>query len=227
MTGRLAETATASLANRLGAAGVVPVLVIRDASDAIPLAQALLDAGLGCLEVTFRTAAAADAIRRIRDQVPAIDVGAGTVLTVEQADAAMDAGATFVVAPGTNPAVIDRVTGRGIPMLPGAATPTEVEALLARGIDLVKFFPAEPMGGIRMLQALAGPYPGVRFVPTGGIGLASLDAYLRLTNVVACGGSWMATPDQISAHDWEGIGRAGRDTVRAVRQARTSGGNDG
>jgi 2-dehydro-3-deoxyphosphogluconate aldolase/(4S)-4-hydroxy-2-oxoglutarate aldolase len=124
VTGRPAENATASLADRLGAAGVVPVLVIRDASDAIPLAQA-------------------------------------------------------------------------------------------------------PMGGVRMLQALAGPYPGVRFVPTGGIGLASLDAYLRLPNVVACGGSWMATPDQISAHDWEEIGIAGRDTVRAVSQARTDGGNDG
>lgn len=226
MTARMDETPTASLSDRLRAAGVVPVLVIRDALDAVPLAQALLGAGLGCVEVTFRTAAAADAIRLIRDHVPLVDVGAGTVLSVEQAEAAMDAGATFVVAPGTNPAVIDRVTGRGIPMLPGAATPTEVEMLLARGISLVKFFPAEPMGGVRMLQALAGPYPSVQFVPTGGIALANLLAYLRLPNVVACGGSWMATTEQISARDWVGIGRAGRDTVGAVRDARTDGLHD-
>ena len=227
MTELPVETPMVTLADRLEAAGVVPVLVVRDAADAVPLARALLGAGLPCCEVTFRTAAAADAIRLIREHVPSMDVGAGTVLTVEQADAAMDAGATFVVAPGTNPAVVDRVTGRGIPMLPGAATPSEIETLLARGISVIKFFPAEPMGGVRMLRALAGPYPGVRFVPTGGIGLTSLGSYLRLPNVLACGGSWMATPDQISTHDWEGIDRASRDTAWAVTQARNEGLSDG
>ncbi|MBI3749352.1 MAG: bifunctional 4-hydroxy-2-oxoglutarate aldolase/2-dehydro-3-deoxy-phosphogluconate aldolase [Chloroflexi bacterium] len=177
---------------RLRAAGVVLVLRPTDPTLAEAIASTLLAVGVGAIEVTFRAAGAAAAIERIRTTVPGVLVGAGTVLTRAQASEALEAGAEFVVAPGSHPDVIGAVLDAGIPMIPGVATPTEVEANLARGLTLLKLFPAEVIGGIGMLRALRGPYPGVRFVPTGGIGPANLAAYLAEPNVTACGGSWLA-----------------------------------
>ena len=156
---------TAALFN----AGIIPVVTLARPEDGVRVAEALLAGGLTCAEITFRSAAAPAAIEMIRSRVPALLVGAGTILTTAQADAAIAAGASFLVAPGFNPAIVDHVLGRGIPMLPGVCTPSEIEQALARGLHLVKFFPAAAMGGVGYLRALAGPYPMVRYVPTGGI----------------------------------------------------------
>lgn len=180
------------LEGRLRAAGVVLVLRPPEPALAEAIATTMLEAGIGAIEVTFRAAGAAAAIERIRIAVPAMLVGAGTVLTTSQATEALEAGAEFVVAPGSNPDVVGAVLDAGALMIPGVATPTEVEANLARGLSLLKLFPAEVIGGVGMLRALRGPYPNVRFVPTGGIGPANLAMYLAEPNVVACGGSWLA-----------------------------------
>lgn len=180
------------LEGRLRAAGVVLVLRPPEPALAEAIATTMLEAGIGAIEVTFRAAGAAAAIERIRTAVPAMLVGAGTVLTTSQATEALEAGAEFVVAPGSNPDVVGAVLDAGALMIPGVATPTEVEANLARGLSLLKLFPAEVIGGVGMLRALRGPYPNVRFVPTGGIGPANLAMYLAEPNVVACGGSWLA-----------------------------------
>ena len=188
-----------------------------------PLAEAiastLLRSGIGAIEVTFRAAGAAAAIERIRTAVPGMLVGAGTVLTRAQAVEALGAGAEFVVAPGSNADVIGTVLDAGVPMIPGVATPTEVEANLARGLTLLKLFPAEVIGGIGMLRALRGPYPGVRFVPTGGIGPANLGSYLAEPNVVACGGSWLAegVTDRAGLSRVEDLARAAAAIVASVR----------
>src|SRR5690606_27864299 len=162
-----------------------------DAEAAVPLARALVDGGLPCAEITFRTAAAAEAIRRITVDVPDMLVGAGTVLSPEQARTAAAAGATFIVSPRFNPRVVDHCNDAGIPIFPGVCTPTEVESALDRGLRTVKFFPAEAMGGIGYLKAIAAPYDDVEFIPTGGIGLEQLPAYLSFRRVAAVGGSWM------------------------------------
>jgi 2-dehydro-3-deoxyphosphogluconate aldolase/(4S)-4-hydroxy-2-oxoglutarate aldolase len=179
------------LETRLRTAGVVAVVRPPAPSLAESLAAILLDAGLGAIEVTFRAAGAPEAIARIRERVPGMLVGAGTVLTADQAREALAAGAQFVVTPGSTAAVIEVVLAAGTPMIPGVATPTEVEAALARGLQLLKLFPAEVLGGIAMLRALRGPYPDVRFVPTGGVSAGNLGAYLGEPNVVAVGGSWL------------------------------------
>lgn len=204
---------------RLRAAGVVLVLRPPDPPLAEAIASTLLAAGVGAIEVTFRAAGAAAAIDRIRAAVPGMLVGAGTVLTREQASEALGAGAEFVVAPGSQPDVIDAVLDAGVPMVPGVATPTEVEANLARGLTLLKLFPAEVIGGVGMLRALRGPYPGVRFVPTGGIGPANLGSYLAEPNVVACGGSWLAegVTDRAGLSKVEELARAAAATVASAR----------
>jgi 2-dehydro-3-deoxyphosphogluconate aldolase/(4S)-4-hydroxy-2-oxoglutarate aldolase len=196
---------------------VVPVTEIAVAHDAVPLARALLDGGLACIEVTFRTPAAADAIAAIAAEVPGMVVGAGTVRTLEQAERAVEAGARFLVAPGFNPAVVARAAELGVPMLPGACTPGEIERALAAGIALLKFFPAEAAGGVPYLRSLAGPYPEVNFVPTGGIGPANLAAYLELPTVAACGGSWMVKASLISSGDLATVTRL---TAAALSVAR-------
>lgn len=189
-----------------------------------PLAEALLEGGLACAEITFRSAAAAKALPLIRAAFPDLYLGAGTVLTVEQADTAIDAGAEYIVAPGTNHAVVDHVLGRGVPMLPGVCTPSEIEAVLAKGIDLVKFFPAEQFGGIDTIRAFAGPYAGVRYVPTGGVTAANLGAYLAVPQVVACGGTWMVKADLLEAGDWAAVTRLAREAVEIVAAARAAAG---
>lgn len=198
---------------RLAAHRLVPVVVIDDAADAAPLAAALVDGGLPVAEVTFRTAAAPDAIRAIADRGDVL-VGAGTVLTPAQVDAAVTAGARYVVSPGTSRAVVERCAEHGVPALPGAVTAAEVQAAIELGLTTVKFFPAGTSGGAPAIAALAAPFAGIRFVPTGGIGPQNLAEYLTLPCVAAVGGSWMVPRDRIRSGDF--------DTVRAlVAQAAT------
>lgn len=209
---------------RLHQFGVVPVVRIPELRHALPLAEALLEGGLACAEITFRSPAAAEALPLIRNAFPELYLGAGTVLTVEQADTAIDAGAEYVVAPGTNHVVVDHVLARGVPMLPGICTPSEIEAVLAKGIDLVKFFPAEQFGGIDTIRAFAGPYAGVRYLPTGGVTPANLGAYLAVRQVVACGGTWMVKADLLESGDWAAVTRLAREVVEIVATARAAAG---
>ncbi len=207
------------LALRLRELRVVPVVTIDDAATAAGVAAALADGGLPLVEVTFRTDAAANAIRAIREARPDVLVGAGTVLDVATVDAALEAGAEFIVAPGLNPTVVDRCIARGVAVIPGAVTPTEIEDALARGIRLVKFFPSEALGGTRYLAAVAPPYRSMRFLPTGGVTLANLAQYLALPQVTACGGSWLATGEAIRSGRYEEITRHAAEAVAVARQA--------
>jgi 2-dehydro-3-deoxyphosphogluconate aldolase/(4S)-4-hydroxy-2-oxoglutarate aldolase len=200
--------------------GLVPVITIDSPRNAVPLAEALLDGGIGCAEVTFRTPSAGEAIHGISSTCGELLVGAGTVLTVEQAEQATQAGARYVVAPGFDPAVVDWCQAHNVPVIPGVATPTEISMALARGLDLLKFFPAEAMGGVQMLRALSAPFASVRFVPTGGITAANLPQYLALPNVAACGGSWMAKESMISAGKFTEIARLSRQARAIVHQVR-------
>ena len=197
--------------DRFAALRILPVIVIDDPDDAVPLAGALSDGGLPCAEITLRTPRALEALRRIAAEVPDMLVGAGTVLTPEQAAAARDAGARFMVAPGFNPAVVDYCLAQEIPVFPGVCTPTEIEMALGHGLSVLKFFPAEPIGGLTFLEAIAAPYTGVTFMPTGGIGPSNLASYLAFSRVVACGGSWMAPNDLIAARQF--------DQIRSVTRA--------
>ena len=195
---------------------LVPVIVIDDHSGASSLAQALVDGGLPCAEVTFRTKGAREALERISAEFPQILAGAGTVLTPAQAKEARDAGARFVVAPGFSPAVVEYCIEHDIPVFPGIATPSEIEAALMRGLNVLKFFPAEPLGGLSYLKAIAAPYGMVEFMPTGGISLQNVGSYLSFPRVVACGGSWIAPPDWIASGQFDRIAAAARSAVEAV-----------
>ena len=175
--------------------GIVPVVALEDAADALPLGAALKKGGVSAIEVTFRTAAAADAIRLLTREMPELLVGAGTVLTKAQADAAIEAGAKFIVSPGFQPELVSYVLSKGVPMCPGTATPGEMEQAMALGLSAVKFFPAEQNGGAPMLKALSAPYRDLLFMPTGGVKLENLRTYLALDQVFACGGTWLATKD--------------------------------
>lgn len=203
---------------RIAALKILPVIVIDDAAAAVPLADALLAGGLPCAEVTFRTAAAAAALARISAERPAVLLGAGTVLTPAQAASAQAAGARFIVAPGFSPAVVDWCLAHDLPVFPGVCTPTDIEAALARGLETLKFFPAEPIGGLPYLQAIAAPYGGVRFIPTGGINAVNLSAYLACNKVVACGGSWMAPADWIRGREFARITEETRRAVAIVQE---------
>ncbi len=179
------------ICKEIGSYGLVPVIKIDDASKAVPLAKALCDGGLPVAEVTFRTACAAEAIAAMTKAYPDMLVGAGTVLTIEQVDAAVAAGSKFIVSPGFNPKIVKYCVDKNIPIVPGTSRPTDVEAAIELGLDVVKFFPAEAAGGIPMLSSLGGPYAGLKFMPTGGIDDKNLLDYLNLKNVLACGGSFM------------------------------------
>jgi 2-dehydro-3-deoxyphosphogluconate aldolase/(4S)-4-hydroxy-2-oxoglutarate aldolase len=198
-------TATSAVLDRLAAIRIIPVIAIEEADHAEPLAAALVEGGLPCAEITFRTAAAAEAIRRIAKAFPTLLLGAGTILTVDQVKTAVDAGAQFIVSPGLGASVVRYCQGGGIPITPGAVTPTEVSNALEMGIEVVKFFPAATSGGVEHLKALAAPFRGVRFIPTGGITEANLPSYLALPSVLACGGSWMVKPEMIRAGRFEDI----------------------
>lgn len=196
---------------------VIPMIAIRDAEDAVPLARALAAGGLPCLEITFRTAQAAEAMRRITDELPDVLLGAGTVLSPQQVEDAKRAGARFVVSPGFNPAVVDRCLEHDIPVYPGVCTPTDIEAALAKGLQVLKFFPAEPIGGLRYLKAIAAPYRMVEFIPTGGIDPNTLPAYLEFPRVVACGGSWLAPAAWIDEQRFDEIRAAAEQAVDLAR----------
>jgi 2-dehydro-3-deoxyphosphogluconate aldolase/(4S)-4-hydroxy-2-oxoglutarate aldolase len=202
---------------RLRETRVVPVIVIDDPDDAVPLARALAAGGLACAEITFRTPRAAEALSRIAAEVPEMFVGAGTVLTPEQAKAARQAGAQFIVAPGFGPRMVDYCLEQGLPVYPGICTPTEVEAALEKGLTTLKFFPAEQSGGLAFLKAIAGPYVGVNFMPTGGINAGNIASYLAFNRVVACGGSWMAPTEWIAAKQFDRIRDESRRAVDAAR----------
>ncbi len=208
------------LAAALRDVGVVPVVEIDEATAAARLAEALIEGGVACAEITFRTRAAAAAIEAIRRAVPGMLVGAGTILTPDQADVARDAGADFLVSPGFGPRVVERARVIGLPVLPGAATPTEIQMALEEGIETVKLFPAESLGGVAYLRALAGPFRGVGFVPTGGIDAGSLAAYLAAPGVVACGGSWLVRREWIVARDYTAVAGAAREAAAIVARAR-------
>ena len=199
-----------SLEKILRMAPVVAVVTIDDAGAAVPLAQALLSGGIGAIEITMRTPAALHAIRAITQANPQAAVGAGTVLSAADLDAAAVAGAKFAVSPGASPALLDAADVFALPWLPGAATASEAMTLAERGYRLQKFFPAEPAGGVEYLRALAGPLPHIRFCPTGGIGVDNAAAYLRLPNVACVGGSWLTPPALVRAQDWPAIAALAR-----------------
>lgn len=205
------------LAEILAISPVVPVLTIEDAAYAVPLARALLEGGIGVVEVTLRTAAGLEAIAAMAAGVPDMVVGAGTVLTATQYRAVEEAGARFVVSPGSSALVLEAAAASTVPFLPGAATPSEVLALLERGFRWQKFFPAEPAGGIPMLKAIGAPVPDVRFCPTGGIDLANAADYLALSNVVCVGGSWLTPPAALRAEDWPQITKLAAEAAALKR----------
>ena len=209
------------LVGRLRQVRIVPVITIEDPARASRLASALTDGGLPCAEVTFRTSKAGEALRRMTSDRPDMLVGAGTVLNVKQAAEARGAGAKFIVAPGFNPAVVEDCLANGIPVFPGVCTPTDIEGALGMGLSVLKFFPAEPIGGIKYLKAIAAPYTSVQFMPTGGVTVENITAYLEFPRVVACGGSWMAPPDWIAREQFDRIRDAARQAVDAVRPAAT------
>jgi 2-dehydro-3-deoxyphosphogluconate aldolase/(4S)-4-hydroxy-2-oxoglutarate aldolase len=186
----------------LGLAPVLPVVVIEDVADAVPLARALVAGGLRAIEVTLRTPVALEALRAIAGEVPGAVVGAGTVLTPGQVKECVGAGARFLVSPGWTELLLEAMQGSGVPFLPGVSTTSEVVALLERGVREMKFFPAQASGGTAYLTALAGPLPQARFCPTGGIGVNSAPEYLALPNVGCVGGSWMIPADAVAARDW-------------------------
>lgn len=202
--------------------GIIPVVSIPKLEHALPLAEALLEGGLPCAEITFRTAAAADAIEQIRAKFPELFLGAGTVLSTEQAQTAIDCGAQFLVSPGTNPTVVEYALSKQVRIFPGVCTPSEVEANLSRGVDVLKFFPAEPAGGVPFLKAICAPYRGVQFIPTGGIDTKNIGQYLALPQVVACGGSWMVKPELMEAGEFATIQKLTREAVALVRELRPS-----
>ncbi|MET7647060.1 bifunctional 4-hydroxy-2-oxoglutarate aldolase/2-dehydro-3-deoxy-phosphogluconate aldolase [Streptomyces sp. NPDC005426] len=191
----------------LDLAPVVPVVVLEDAGDAVPLARALVAGGLPAIEVTLRTAAALDAIKAIAAEVPDAVVGAGTVISARNVSETVAAGARFLVSPGWTDALLDAMKESGVPFLPGVSTTSEVVALLERGVTEMKFFPAEAAGGTAYLKALSAPLPQARFCPTGGISLASAPSYLALPNVGCVGGSWMVPGDAVAARDWSRVER--------------------
>lgn len=200
--------------------GVVPVVVLEDAKDAEPLAKALCEGGLPCAEVTFRTAAAEESIRRMTQAYPDMLVGAGTVLTKEQVDRAVNAGAKFIVSPGFDPEIVDYCLGKDVPVFPGCITPSEVAQAVKRGLKVVKFFPAEQFGGVATIKALAAPYVGLKFMPTGGINAENLDRYLACGSIIACGGSWMVKGDLVKAGKFDEIERMTREAVSLVKKIR-------
>ena len=205
-----------NIIDRLSLAGLVPVIKIDRAEDAVPLCGALKKGGLPVAEITFRTPAAEESIRRVAAELPDVMLGAGTVLSVEQAKRAVAAGATYIVSPGLNPKVVGWCVEHGVPILPGCANPSDIEAALEFGLDTVKFFPAEALGGLKLIKAMAAPYGGVRFVPTGGISEKNALEYLAFNKVAAIGGSWMAPADAINAGDWARIQRLAADAVNLM-----------
>lgn len=205
-----------NLNDKLAALKVIPVIAIKDAEDAIPLGKALVDNGMPCAEITFRTEAAAQAIRNMRKEFPEMLIGAGTVLTKEQVDEAIDAGVDFIVSPGFNPTTVKYCQEKGVAIVPGVNNPSLVEQAMEMGLRTLKFFPAEPSGGVSMLKALTAVYP-VKFMPTGGVSLNNIDDYLAVPSVLACGGTWMVPGNLIDNKQWDELGLLVKDAVAKVQ----------
>ena len=200
--------------------GIIPVVVLDDAKDAEPLAKALCEGGLPCAEVTFRTEAAEECIRIMSEKFPEMVVGAGTVLTTEQVDRAVAAGAKFIVSPGLNPRIVKYCVEKGIVITPGCANASDMEQALENGLEVVKFFPAEPAGGLNMIKALAAPYVGLKFMPTGGISPKNVRDYLAYNRIIACGGSWMVKNELVKAGDFAAITEMAKECVQIVKESR-------
>jgi 2-dehydro-3-deoxyphosphogluconate aldolase/(4S)-4-hydroxy-2-oxoglutarate aldolase len=205
---------------KIRAIGILPVIALDDAAQAVPLARSLAAGGIPVAEVTFRTAAGEEAIRRIAQEVPEVMVGAGTVLTTEQVDRAAGAGAKFIVSPGTNMKVVCHCQEAGVQPIPGVVTPTEIETAMELGLDILKFFPAELSGGLGMIRALAVPYTQVKFIPTGGITAANMEEYLCYDRILACGGSWMVKKDLINAGQYDEIRLLAAEAAAIVKTVR-------
>ena len=200
--------------------GIVPVVVLNDAKDAAPLAKALCDGGLPCAEVTFRTDAAEESIRIMSEQFPEMLVGAGTVLTTDQVDRAVAAGAKFIVSPGLNPRIVKYCVEKGILITPGCTNPSDIEQAIENGLEVVKFFPAEPAGGLKMIKAMAAPYVGMKFMPTGGINPKNVRDYLAYDRIIACGGSWMVTADLVKNGEFDKITELAKECTEIVKECR-------
>ena len=218
---RKGESMMKTLEQRFYDYAVVPVVVLNDAVDAIPLADALIKGGLPCAEVTFRTDAAEESIRRICESFPDMLVGAGTVLTTEQVERAYKAGAKFIVSPGFDPEIIDYCISIGLPVLPGCITPSEIAQAVKRGLKVVKFFPAEQSGGVAMIKAMAAPYSMVKFMPTGGISTKNLADYLSCDKILCCGGSWMVKEDLIKSGSFDKITDMTKEATALARSIRS------
>ena len=205
---------------KIGQMGIVPVVVLNDVKNAVCLDQSLINGGLPCAEVTFRTEAAQQSIAEISKHFPQMFVGAGTVLTTEQVDRAVDAGAKFIVSPGFNPKVVEYCIKKGYPVTPGIMTPTELEMALEFGLDVVKFFPAENAGGLKMIKAMAAPYTKMKFMPTGGINPQNVREYLQCDKILACGGSWMVKGDLINSGNFAEIEKLTKEASQIVKEIR-------
>ena len=217
---RRKETVMNQILEQIEKIGIVPVVVLNDAKDAMPLAKALCDGGLACAEVTFRTDAAEESIRIMSENFPNMLVGAGTVLTTDQVDRAVAAGAKFIVSPGLNPRIVKYCVEKGILITPGCTNPSDIEQALENGLEVVKFFPAEPAGGLTMIKALAAPYVGLKFMPTGGINAKNVRDYLAYNRILACGGSWMVKSDLVDAGKFDEIEALARECVEIVKESR-------
>ena len=209
-----------TVAEKIAELGVVPVVVLEDAKDAAPLAKALVEGGLRCAEVTFRTAAAEESIKLMTAEDPDMFVGAGTVLTIDQVDRAVAAGAKFIVSPGFDPEIVDYCLEKEIPVFPGCITPSEVAQAVKRGLKVVKFFPAEQFGGVATIKAMAAPYVGLKFMPTGGVNAKNLESYLGCDKIIACGGSWMVKGDLVKAGKFDEIKDLTAEAVKLVAEIR-------
>lgn len=210
----------AEMEKRIEELGIVPVVVLQDTKDAKPLAEALCDGGLPCAEVTFRTEAAEESIRIMTEAFPQMLVGAGTVLTTAQVDAAVAAGAKFIVSPGFDPEIVDYCLDKQIPVFPGCITPSEIAQAVKIGLRVVKFFPAQQFGGVATIKALSAPYVGLKFMPTGGVSAANLKDYFGCKSVIACGGSWMVKGDLIAAGKFDEIRQMTSEAVKLVGEIR-------
>lgn len=197
--------------------GIIPVVVLNDVKDALPLGKALVEGGIPCAEVTFRTDAAEESIRIMSENFPEMLVGAGTVLTTEQVDRAVNAGAKFIVSPGLNPKVVKYCLEKNIPVTPGVITPSEIEQAMELGLEVVKFFPAEPFGGLKTIKALAAPYTKMKFMPTGGINVSNVRDYLAFDKIIACGGSWMVKDALVKEGNFAEIVRLTQEAVNLVK----------
>lgn len=209
-----------TVAEKIAELGVVPVVVLEDAKDAAPLAKSLVEGGLPCAEVTFRTAAAEESIKLMTAEYPDMFVGAGTVLTIDQVDRAVAAGAKFIVSPGFDPEIVDYCLEKEIPVFPGCITPSEVAQAVKRGLKVVKFFPAEQFGGVATIKAMAAPYVGLKFMPTGGVNAKNLESYLGCDKIIACGGSWMVKGDLVKAGKFDEIKDLTAEAVKLVAEIR-------